>query len=189
MDIFEMIEADARAAAELYDGVGLTELGTKALDLEELIADAEAKVKLLKKDLEQIMRYAIPQALTAAGIPEFGFEYNGGTARVSRDMKVVGSLRNAPDEEAAVSYLEHEGFIGGVKSTITIDFTEDERDRAEALVGEIEDLAGKYPHLSRSVHPQTLAAFARERLKDHPDFDLEKVGLQVIPQAKFTKRR
>jgi len=188
-DLIDDMEADAKAAIEEYSGTKLTDLGIAAYELELAITEAEAGVKQMKKSLEKIMRYAIPNALTEAGIPEFGFETpDGRKPRVVMDTKVAGSLRQAPDEEAAVAYLEACGFEGGIKSVIQIDFTEDEREAAQDLMGRIEELAHKYPHMSRSVHPKTLASFARDAAKLNPDFDFKKVGLVAFPQAKFSRR-
>lgn len=188
-DMFDAMEADAAAALAEYDGVGLRDLGTKALEIETEIETLELTLKALKKDLEKIMRYAIPQALSVAGIDEFGVTHDGGEARIKMEIKVVGTLRNAPDEDAAVAYLEASGLAGAVKSVIELDFTEGEREVAESLLPQLTELTGKYPNLSRSINPQTLMAFVRQKLKEDPTWDYEKVGISAFPQAKFTKRR
>lgn len=190
MDMIDQMEADAKAAAEEYDGSDLTALGERAWTLEIQIAEAEASVKALKKDLEKIMRYAIPQALTAAGVDEFGFDNaNGDRCRIGMEMKVVGSLRQAPDEDAAVHYLEDSGLAGVIRKSVSLDFAEDEAEEAENLVVAIEGITGRYPQLTRTIHPSTLAAFVREKLREDPTWDYEKVGFTAFPQAKFTKRR
>lgn len=188
-DMIALMEADAEAAREQYAGVTLTALGNQALDLENMIEEREAQVKVLKKELEKIMRYAIPQSLAEIGIDEFGVAHDGGEARIKMEIKVVGSLRNAPDEDEAVTYLEAQGLAGVVRSVIALDFTEDERDMADQLLPKLEELTGKHPHLSRSINAQTLMAFVRQKLKEDPTFDYEKVGITAYPQARFTKRR
>ena len=185
MDMIEQMEADAAAAKEQYAGHTLTELGTKALSLEEEITALEDAAKAKKKDLEKIMRYAIPQELAKIGIDEFGV----GDARIKMETKVVGTLRNAPDEDDAVAYLEASGLAGAVRSVIELDFTEGEREMAENLMPQLTELTGRHPHLSRSINAQTLMAFVRQKLKEDPTFDYERVGITAYPQAKFTKRR
>lgn len=189
MNLIDEMEADAAEALATYDGVGLTELGLTALEIENSIADLEATLKGRKKELEKLMRYAIPQALTVAGIPEFGFEHPGGKARIAKEMKVVGTLRNAADEDEAVEYLEEAGLRGAIKSSVTMDFTEEERELAEQLMPALQELTGKHPLLARNIHPSTLASFVRQKMAEDPTFDYEKVGFMAFPQAKFTIRK
>lgn len=189
MDIFEEMEADAAAAREQFADHTLTDLGTKALELELEIEALEAQAEGMRKDLDKIMRYAIPQAMAQVGIDEFGVAHDGGEARIKMEMKVVGTLRNAPDEEAAVAYLEASGLPGVVKSIIELDFNENERDMADSLIPQLAALTGKSPQLMRSINAQTLMAFVRQKLKEDPTFDYEKVGITAFPKAKFTKRR
>jgi hypothetical protein len=188
-DMIAQMEADAAAAKAQYAGVGLTELGKQALDLESMIEERENQLTVLKKELEKIMRYAIPQALAEVGIDEFGVTHDGGVARIKLETKVVGSLRNAPDEDAAVVYLEANGLSGVVRSVIELSFAEEERDVADQLLPQLEALTGKHPHLSRSINAQTLMAFVRQKLKEDPTFDYERCGITAYPQARFTKRR
>lgn len=60
---------------------------------------------------------------------------------------------------------------------------------ADAILPQLEALTGKHPHLSRSINAQTLMAFVRQKLKEDPTFDYERVGITAYPQAKFTKRK
>jgi hypothetical protein len=188
-DMIAAMEADAAAAKEQYAGVSLTELGRQALDLENMIEEREQSTKVLKKELEKIMRFAIPEALAQIGIDEFGVSHDGGEARIKMETKVVGSLRNAPDENAAVAYLEASGLSGVVRSVIELDFAEEERELADQIMPQLEALTGKHPHLSRSINAQTLMAFVRQKLKEDPTFDYERCGITAYPQARFTKRR
>jgi hypothetical protein len=187
-DFMDEMEADVEEAASEFDGVGLTELGQKALEIEEQISVLGGQVTGLKKSLERIMQYAIPEALSVAGIDEFGFATATGNARVRMATRVLGTLRSAPDEDAAVAYLEEEGFSGAIKSVLQVDFTEGERDQADAMAQQIQELNDKYPTVTRVIHPQTLMAFVRAKLTDDPSFDYEKVGATAVPMSKFTQR-
>jgi hypothetical protein len=187
-DFMDGMEEDAVQAANDYDGVGLTELGQKALEIMTEISDLEAQADAKKKNYERIMRYAIPEALAVAGISEFGFATGTGNARVKMATKVLGSLSKSPNEDEAVAYLEEQGFSGAIKSVLQVDFTEDERDQADAMAQQIHELNDRYPTVARVIHPQTLMAFVRAKLVDDPSFDYEKVGTTAVPMAKFTQR-
>jgi hypothetical protein len=189
MDLIDEMEAEASAAIAQYDGTNLTELGMLALGIEQSISELEATLKSKKKELEGVMKYAIPQALNAAGIPEFGFEHEGGKARIKNEIKVVGTLKNAADEDDAVGYLENAGLRGAIKSSVTMDFTEEERELAEQLMPALQELTGKHPFLARNIHPSTLAAFVRQKISEDPTFDFERVGFTAFPMAKFTVRK
>lgn len=186
IDLTEEMEVDARRAIERYDGTKLPELGKAALELEAEIKQAEERAKELKKELEALTRYVIPNALTEAGVDEFGFDHEGGRARMKLDVKVVGSLSRAVDEEEAVRYLEANGFSGAVKSVVSLDFTEQERELAETVMERL--LQWGEPHMARKIAPQTLMAFVRAKLKEDPSFDFEKVGMTAFTEAKFTVR-
>jgi hypothetical protein len=184
------MEADAKAAAEEYDGVELQELGNKAWELEQEIAGLEGQAKALKKQLEKLMKYAIPQALAVAAVDEFGFDNAvGDRCRIAMETKVVGSLRQAEDEDDAVAYLEESGLAGVIRKQVALDFAEDEAEQADGLVKMLEEITGRVPHLTRTIHASTLAAFVRAKLKEDPTWDYERVGFTAFPQAKFTKRR
>lgn len=188
MNLIDQMEADAALASEENVGKNLQELGRDALALENEIAALEGAAREKKKKLERIMRYSIPKELAQIGIDEFGVEVDGGTARIKMDTKVVGSLRNAPDEEEAVLYLEAEGLAGVVRSEVTMDFPEDERDKASHLAALIKGATNREPFVKRDINAQTLMAFVRAKLKEDPTFDYAKVGITAFPQAKFTKR-
>lgn len=183
------MEQDAALAQEEADGKDLTQLGQEALDLEALIASHELEAERLKKELQRLMRYSIPAALSVAGIPGYDFETpDGRTARIAKDTKVVGTLSNAQDKEAAIEYLEENGLRGAIKTRIDIEFDKDEDEQADRVYGLLRQNTNKPVDRDRTIHPQTLMAFVRNKLKEDPDFDFEKVGCVAITEAKFTRR-
>jgi hypothetical protein len=189
MDMIDQMAADAEAAKQEFDGKTLRELGAQALELDIEIKELEAQAKAKRKTLDKLFKFAVPAALTAADIDEFSFKHEDGEARIKMEVKVVGTLRNAPDEDAAVEYLEASGLSGVVRSKIELDYAEDEREQAEDILEQLEAVTGKHPFISRSISPQTLMAFVRQKLAEDPTFDFEKVGCSAFPMAKFTKRR
>lgn len=185
------LEADlaADAATPSEARRRLEDLGRQALDKEAEVAAAEEQFKMRKAELEEIMRVHIPNAMTSVGVSEFGFPVDGGMARLLDDVALFGSLNRASDEDAAVDLLENSGFEGGVQSTLSLDFTQAEREVLDRISAEMARLSGRNPKVERSVNASTLKAFARQALAQDPSFDLAAIGLTPVRQAKFTKRR
>lgn len=183
-----VLEEDVEAMGT--DTRTLQQLGEEAYELDLSITALEAEAKAKKKALNKLLEKAIPEAMTEQGLGEFGFATpDGGNARLSTFVKVVGSLRYAPDQEEAVTYLEASGFTGGVKTVVSVDFTEGEREAAETLTEAILHTSGREAMVARDLNAQTLMAFARKKLKDEPEWDYAKVGLTAMPMAKFTRRK
>lgn len=175
-------DADAKTAepnAALEEAVGL------ALEIEEKIYDLTARLKVHKKSLDQMMTITLPQLMQEAGVPEFGTE---GGARIKLGPSGYGSLGYAPDEEAAVAYLDSKGFTNALKSTVTVDFTESEREDADKLLETLREHFEKFGSLKRNIHAGTLKAFCLEQMAEDPTFDPSILGITIISQAKFTKR-
>lgn len=187
--LLKRMEEDAALAAEEAGGADLTELGKRALALEKQIKGYENDAKRLKKELERMMRYSIPDAFRVAGVSEFGFVHEGGKARMSTGTKVVGSLTRADDKDAAIEYLEANGLKGAIKTKLAMQFDKDEEEEVEKTVKLLTQTSNRHVDVERGIHPQTLVAFVREKLKEDPTFDYEKVGCTAITEAKFTLRR
>lgn len=185
-DLADQMEEDADAA---YASLRTRDIAETAYKVTAEIEDLEAQVKARKKELETLMKGVLPRRMIADGIEAIDWKDDqGNEVRLMLENKVVGSLNYAPDEEAAIAYLEAEGFSGGVKTVLATEFTEEEREQAyQALEISERDIGRKF-HLKRVVNPQTLMAFARARMHDNPSFDFERIGLRHWPQTKFTKR-
>ena len=183
-----VLEEDVAAMGQ--DTRGLQELGEEAWQLDQSIQALDAEVKAKKKALTELLEKKIPEAMTEQALGEFGFTTpDGGRARLETHVKVVGSLRYAPDQEAAVKFLEESGFTGGVKTVVSVDFTEGEREAAETLSESILHISGREPIVGRELNAQTLMAFARKKLKDEPEWDYSKVGITALPMARFSRRK
>jgi hypothetical protein len=188
-DLNDIMAADAEERASAADTTSLEELGRSALRLEFEMAQLEDALKAKKKALDTLMEQLIPQALSVAGISEFGFTTeDGGRARIESGTQVFASWSGVVDKERAVAYLEANGFAGGVVTEVKLAFTEDERELAESVSEDIAAAAGRAPAIVRTVNPSTLRAFISQRLKEDPAFDYALVGGTVVKRSKFTKR-
>ena len=188
VDIINDMEEEAEKAKKEFKGVDLTKLGEEAYFLEAKIAEAEAMQKAFAKQLEKIIRHSISQALAVAGVNEFGFDGPEGRCRIALETKVVGTLANADDTEAAVAFLEESGLKGVIRKTISLDFPMEDAEEADTTAERIRAMTNRDLLVSQNIHPSTLAAFVRSKLREDPTWDYAKVGFTAFPQAKFTKK-
>lgn len=188
-ELLDDMEADAAAALEEYDGEKIDTIAKKAHAVDAEIRDLEHQVAQKKRELKVLMEHVLPLRMNEIGIPEIGVKLDdGSSARIVLETKIVGSLSGAADQDKAVAYLEQEGFSAAVKTILSSEFSEDERDKAWQALKICEEDLGRTFSLKREINPQTLMAFGRRRLKENPAFDFELVGLRAWPQCKFTKR-
>jgi hypothetical protein len=179
--------ADIQAAAAEDAPMTLVDMIARAHSLDNQINDLELTMKAAKKELEDLMRLRIPTELDKVGVPEIGAEVNGTRVRVALDFAAYGSLAKAPDLDAAVEYLEANGFEGGVLTTVSAQFRREARADAEALADKIRE-TGSDAVIEEDVNHSTLRAFVRQKVQEDPDFDAARVGVTIVRQAKFTVR-
>lgn len=188
--LIEDMEADAKAAedraADRLDNFNLPQIGSELYDLHRQVKEAEERIKELKRQIETIEVKVIPDRLAALGITYFGFTTpDGDEKKISVGVEVQGSLSRAPDIEAAIKLLEEGGLSGGVKTILSIDFTEDQRSEAEEWADRLRSDTHDV-HVERKLNAGTLKAFGRRMAEKNDGFDLEAVGLSSWRRAKIS---
>lgn len=167
----------------------LRKLGEEMLRLEREISDLEELLKVKRSAAADIKTKRLPEAMTQAGLTNFGLTA-GGTIEIV-DF-VSGSLpkesENKEEEnkrDAAIRYLEELNGVGIIKNTIRLEFSKSQHNEALNLFGELKE-KGFEPELKHDVHPQTLMAFVRERLRNGESIEPEKLGCYVGRVAKVS---
>ena len=97
--------------------------------------------------------------------------------RVAIGHKIVGSLNSAPDIKKALEYLEEKGFAGAKKVKVIYQIEEEDLDNL------VEANKALTPKVEQSINHNTLAAFARECIRDGKGFDLDVVGLTTLTET------
>lgn len=167
------------------DTMSVTDAIERALDLEAMISEQSEKLKQLNQQLEQIMVTTLPNLMTAAGVSEFGLPSG---ARVALGPLAYGSLSNAPDIDAAVAFMEANGLDGGVLTTVSVNFTEEEKEQADTFARTVLDITHKDAILKRDINSSRLRSWCRGKFIDDPEFDPGIVGVRIVTAAKFTRR-
>lgn len=172
-------EADKQAASF---GEALKEVADDAVALERQVADVEATLKEMKRELHKVKSEVLPAKMAEAGVSDL--KLADGTSISIKDF-VSGSLPKDPALKAsAIKWLEDNEAGGLIKSTVKAVFGKGEHAAATALAeGLVKD--GYQTDLDNGVHASTLQAFARERLKNGEPIPLEDLGLYAGQVAKI----
>jgi hypothetical protein len=163
----------------------IEQLAQKAYQLMGLIDTHEAALKAHKAELAELTHKLLPDAMTAAGTASF-ITTTG--VKISIKEIVSGSLpKDESRRSEALRWLENNGGLSIIKGSIEAQFERGE-DNAQKRnqTAEILNKLGIDFVENESVHPQTLAAFAREKLKNGEEVPLETLGLWAGRQAKVT---
>lgn len=177
-----MDEFDVGAAPAAPDKLdALNAALAEAIDLEVLAEQLEADLKAAKKALNTLRATRIPDMMGELGMDSVTFR----GWKVSVEDFVSGSLPKDPvAHERAVRWLEGEGAGGLIKTDLSIAFGRSQHNEALDLAGRLES-EGLAPSVKSTVHPQTLCAFARERIRNGEPLDLEALGLYTGKVAKM----
>lgn len=186
ISLIDEMEADAREnASQPVDATKIEDQIERALRIEDEIAALEEEIKAKKKDLKTLMENTLPEFMTELGLSEFGVDSG---ARVKLSLGGYGSLRYAPDRDAAIAYLEENGLKGAVTTEISVKFTEEEREAARTLAETLTVSNDKAVSIKRDINPSTLRAYALRRKAEDPHFDPGIIGMTVFTTAALTRR-
>jgi hypothetical protein len=135
----------------------------------------------------------LPEAMT-----EMGSSYtelsDGSGLICSVDFKVVGSLpkRDNPDARyAAIEYLRENDGEDIIKARLEVEFGKGNIRAANKLrrVLETRHMTDQPVNVDCDVHPQTLMAWGRERVKQNRPIKFEMVGLMGMTMATVKKSK
>lgn len=180
MDVFDTGEGGAAAPPATL--ASIRKLAERTRDLEEVCDTLETELKHKKAALFALKTKALPDAMSEIGFKTFTLE--DGTEVKIGDV-VSGSLPKDEERKSkALFWLEQNEGASLIKGRVELLFGKGEENQAIKLVAQLRK-RGFEVHYDRTVHPQTLAAFARELLRDGQDVPFEMLGLYTGKLAKF----
>ena len=183
--------------ADLFQGEAAQAASTPALNnasaIVEAMARMESEVSTLKRELESREKLLsdfktrrVPDALDA--VNQAGFTLASGVFEgVSVEVApfVSGTLPKAPEARTeAMEWLTENDGADLIKSVLTIRFEKSQHSEALDLVGRLRE-EGYACEFASDVHPQSLLAYARERLKEGEDLATDVLGLFIGRVAKL----
>lgn len=155
----------------------------EAISLKEMVDQMEADLGAAKQALNTLNTQVIPDMMAELGMEEV--TQRGWKIKVGEF--VSGSLPKDPaGRQKAIDWLTEHDAGELLKTSLSMDFSRNQHNEALALAADLER-TGLAPKVDSTVHPQTLLAFARERLKNGEPLDTEALGLYTGRVAKFKR--
>jgi hypothetical protein len=162
----------------------LKDLANDLLDLKRDHEEAEVRIKSLKQQIHFLTTKIIPQEMAEQNID---YLETAGMA-ISRDQIVSGSLPADPDRRnKAIDWLKQNDAAGLVRTEVKVAFGVNQSNEALDFIGGLED-HGQNFEAKTSVHPSSLKAFVRERLRSGEDVDVDALGIYIGWEAKVKRK-
>lgn len=175
-------EFDGATSAVDTDKLGqLQRALEEAISLEEAVSTLEGDLKVAKAALNSIKSGRLPDLMDELQMESTTFR--GWSVNI-KDF-VSGTLPKEPERlTAALEWLEEHDGAGLIKTDLSISFGKSQHNEALATAAKLQE-EGLAPLVKSGVHPQSLQAYARQRIKDGDEIDLDALGLFVGKVAKI----
>jgi hypothetical protein len=174
--IFE--EGQPTSVADLSS---LRALAEEVRDLERTKEDLENETKVINARLTELTQKLLPEAMASLGMDNFSLSDG---SKISVKDFVSGTVNKAPDKDAALVWISENGGESLIKTEVKMNFGKGEDNRAKNAIGLLVE-QGYDVESDKTVHPQTLASFAREKLAAGDDIPLADLGLFAGRHAKI----
>jgi hypothetical protein len=160
-------------------------------DLEREIARREEVLNQMRARRHLLATVELPEAMTELGSSYLELDDGSGLS-CSVTYKIVGSLpkRDDPDRRfAAIEYLRENDGEGIIKANLLVEFGRGDISAANRLKRSLEfkQVTDQPISVDADVHPSSLAAWGRERVRENKPVKLETVGLLGMTMASVKK--
>lgn len=173
------------AAASPSDLRKLTQCCREALELKAVIEQIEEDLKAAKSQFHHLNTVVIPDLMAEVGVEQL---VTDGWEIKSQEI-VSGSLpKEALKRKAALQWLIDNGGGDLIKTEVNTQFGRDQRKDA-MRIAEMIERDGFPAKVEMGVHPQTLSAFARERIKNGEPIDTDVLGIYTGKVAKYREKK
>jgi hypothetical protein len=159
----------------------LVKMAQELVDQEQLIKDLEENLTTAKRVANKLKTTDLPDLMAEVGMASF--KLPSGYAVAVEDF-VSGSLPKEPEKrQGAIHWLEENGAEALIRTEVMLEFSKSEHNEALSLIADLEE-KGYEPESKMGIHPQTLLAHVRERLRNGEEVPLETLGLYAGRVAK-----
>jgi hypothetical protein len=158
-------------------------------ELESTLARAErldAELKKARSHADFLRKKVLPELMITVQTSDMT---TGGSRFLLEQMVVGGFPKEPAARAAAVRWLEEHDSAGLIKTEVVMEFARSEHNIAADICQTLRD-GGYSPVLQSTVHPQTLYAFVKERLrsgKPLSEEDQQTLGVQIFQVVKVKK--
>lgn len=175
----EEFDVNTKAPEDKLEAIRLK--ADEGVALRKKVDELEGDLKAAKAALHELSTKTLPDMMTEVGLESFTRE--GWEIKLA--LLVSGTLpKDEEKRKAAIDWLVEHDASSLIKTEVGVEFGRDSYDDAVKLYKALAK-KGLGPNLQSGVHPQTLCAFARERLESGEPIDLEVLGLFSCKAAKF----
>lgn len=162
-------DGEARAPVDMSQ---LNELADQQAEAEAEVARLEAKLNEAREKLKAICERQLPELMDLIGLEEFKSRSG---LRIKIDETIRASIPKARTIEA-MAWLKSQNHDALIKRSVAVEFGRGEDAKANDLCRRlVQD--GFSPNDEAKVHPSTLSAFVREKLKAGEEVPLDLFGV------------
>ena len=185
-DVFSLFDEEVNASkfdkVDGERGSALSSLIRHSIEIEAKIAEAEQYVKDLKFQKRKVNEEDIPALMEEMGMDSITVDGNKVALRRFVHARI-------PDDKKheAFTWLRSigEGYI--IKNDVTVSFKSGEDNMANSVVEDLRSQYGLEPAQKEHVHPQTLKAWAKNRIESGQELDFDTFGVHVGTEAKISR--
>lgn len=157
----------------------LSALAHELVSAEREVEHAEKELKDSKERARFLREESLPAAMQELGLESVTIN-TGEKVSIKQDVYLAIPVERRED---AYGWLESNGFGGLIKMEVSVGFGKGELTKANELVDDLRD-KGLAAECSRSVHAQTLKAWANEQLRAGKNIPLDMFGARPVWVAK-----
>ena len=183
--LIDEMQGDSKSDLHLPDDSGLSSVAKIA----DQIVAKQTEVKTLEEDLKKakakllkLTDEELPSAMQELNISEFKL---GDGSQVTLKA-TYGARISEENRDAAFEWLRKRNEADIIKNTVTVRFNREQDNEAKALVA---DLVKKemVPEQKSEVHPGTLRSWAKQRIEDGKELDMNLFGVWVGQRAEIKR--
>lgn len=149
-------------------------------ELKAKIEAVEAELSELNKLQSILVEETIPGMFQELSLSAISIE-TGEEVTVTQDVYVQ---LNPERKREAFAWLTNNGFGGLIKTEVVTSFSRNERDKALAFSSALAE-KGYATGFEETVHPQTMAAFMREQIREQGKVPLDLFGARPVWKTKI----
>ena len=185
-DVFSLFDEEVNAAkfdkVDGERGSALASLIRHSIEIEAKIAEAEQYVKDLKFQKRKVNEEDIPALMEEMGMDSITVDGNKVALRRFVHARI-------PDDKKheAFTWLRSIGEGDIIKNDVTVSFKSGEDNMANSVVEDLRSQYGLEPAQKEHVRPQTLKAWAKNRIESGQELDFDTFGVHVGTEAKISR--
>lgn len=152
-------------------------------DIEKTVDHLEEQLSIQKEEYKELAEKYIPEAFNDLGISSLSLK-DGTTINL---QEIIAATINDENRAAAHGWLRDNGFGDIIKNEVVVSFGKDQDELAHCFALNATGCGGLVSKQEK-VHPSTLKAFVKERLRSGEPFPADTFKLFVGVAARVNKK-